>query len=48
VKLETAPTYREIEFILQPDQAGLLRDEAERSDEVGIEREIGHRSTCII
>jgi hypothetical protein len=35
VKLETAPVELDVEFGLQPDQAALLRDEAEGSDEVG-------------
>jgi hypothetical protein len=35
MQLETAPVELDVELRLQPDQAALLRDEAERSDEVG-------------
>jgi hypothetical protein len=35
VQLEAAPVEVDIEFGLQPDQAALLRDEAEGSDEIG-------------
>ncbi len=37
MKLEAPPVYLDIEFLFQPDQAGPLRDVAERSDEIGIE-----------
>jgi hypothetical protein len=41
VQLVAVPVQIEIVFPLQPDQAALLRDEAERSDEIGEERQGG-------
>ena len=37
MQLEPSPVDLDIEFLLQPDQAGSLGDVAERSDEIGIE-----------
>jgi hypothetical protein len=40
MKLEAPPVHVDVEFILQPDQAGPLSDIAEGSDEVGIDQHL--------
>src|SRR5205823_3875908 len=49
MQLEAAPVEGDVLLLVhQPDQAALLRDEAERSDEIGIEPQRDHGSILII
>src|SRR5947209_4361565 len=47
VQLEAAPVEVQLELLQQPDQAALLRDEAERSDEIAVEPQNGHASSIM-
>jgi hypothetical protein len=47
VQLEAPPLHFHIELVLQPDQAALLRDEAEGSNEVGVQLD-AHAHGCLL
>jgi hypothetical protein len=45
MQLEAAPVERDLVPCQEPDQAALLRDEAERSDEIGVEPQRHHAAS---